>query len=177
MVDENSTLWMKDYIESCPNFPKPGVLFYSLAPLLANPEARNRLKTELQQRYAGRSIDGIVGVSSRGFIWGTLLAEALDLPLFLASKKGKTPPPVVQCTYTLEYGTDCLEMKKTDAHQGKKWIIVDDVLASGGTAQAVVTLVEALGVQVEEILVVLGLKALSGREKLGAHSVVSLLEL
>lgn len=177
MVDENSTLWMKDYIESCPNFPKPGVLFYSLAPLLAKPEARKRLKMELQQRYAGRVIDGIVGVSSRGFIWGTLLAEALDLPLFLASKKGKTPPPVVQCTYTLEYGTDCLEMKKTDEHQGEKWVIVDDVLATGGTAQAVVTLVEALGVQVEEILIILELKALSGREKLGEYAVASLLEL
>ena len=173
---ENSWEWIRDYLESSPDFPKKGILFYSAAPLLADPAARKRLGEDLRKSYAGRTIDGIVGVSSRGFIWGTLLAEALELPLFLACKKGKIPPPVVQCNYTLEYGEDCLEMKKTDAHHGKKWIIVDDVLATGGTAKAVVSLVEALGVQVEEIFVVLELADLQGREILHPHPVVALVE-
>ncbi len=177
MTQDVDSTWMQEYIEVCPDFPKKGILFYSLAPLLADPLARKRLKAQFQKQYKGRSIDGIVGVSSRGFLWGTLLAEALDLPLFLACKKGKIPPPVVQCEYTLEYGTDCLEMKKTDIHAGKKWVIVDDVLATGGTAKAVVTLVEALGVKVEEILVVLALAGLPGRETLHDYSVKALLEL
>jgi adenine phosphoribosyltransferase len=168
--------WMMDYIESSPNFPKNGIVFYSAAPLLENPMARKRLREDFQRRYKDHQIDGIVGVSSRGFVWGALLAEALNLPLLLACKKGKIPPPVVQCRYTLEYGEDCLEMKKTDAHQGENWVIVDDVLATGGTAKAVVTLVEALGVNVQEILVVLAISDLPGREVLRDYSVVALLE-
>jgi adenine phosphoribosyltransferase len=175
MFPSGQHVWVREYIRELPDFPKKGVLFRSLAPLLANPKARERMQEAFRDRYQEAPIDAVVGIASRGFVWATLIATVLEKPLVLACKKGKLPPPVVACTYELEYGSDCLEMEETSRYAGKNLLIVDDLLATGGTAKACTTLVEALGGKVWEIAVILDLSDLPWREALRDYPTYSLL--
>ncbi|MBV7363722.1 adenine phosphoribosyltransferase [Actinomycetaceae bacterium TAE3-ERU4] len=152
-------------LREIPDFPEPGVLFRDITPLLANGEAFAELIDELAKRYRGR-IDAIAGLESRGFILAAPLAIALGIGMLTIRKAGKLPGPVIGVDYELEYGAARMEIRPDSVHEGDRVLIIDDVLATGGTASAAVELIEKSGAQAEAICVLMELKALKGREKL-----------
>lgn len=153
-------------IRDVPNFPKPGILFKDITPLLATPRwyrASVRLLAEMCHEYKAK---GIVAIESRGFLFGAGIAERLGLPLHLVRKAGKLPYKVAGYDYELEYGTDRLEIHIDCIERGKRYLIIDDLLATGGTAAAAAQLVEQQGAKVAECAFVIELAALEGRAKL-----------
>lgn len=161
-------------IRNIPDFPKPGIQFKDITTLLLNPEALRQVIDTLAERYAGDKPDAIVGVESRGFIFGSALAYVMGIPFVLARKPGKLPGETIKETFALEYGTDTVEIHVDAIQQGARVLIVDDLLATGGTVEAVARLVERLGGTVTEAAFVVELPPLKGREKLGALPVFSL---
>ena len=168
--------WILDYLETIPDFPKKGVNFISISPLLRNPEALHRVIGAFAKRYSARDVDLIVGVESRGFLFGSLLAYELALPFVMMRKAGKLPGEYVKIDYGLEYGKDSLELEVDSIKKGDQVVVVDDLLASGGTAQAACTLVEQIGGVVEEVAVIIELQDLDGRDMI-QHPVHSLVDL
>ena len=164
---------LKPYIRDIEDFPTPGILFKDITPLLMDPKAFKYVVDCFAERYSNSPIDSIVGIEARGFIFGAPLAQRLEKPLVLARKPGKLPAETVKEEYELEYGTDGLEIHTDAVSQGEKVLIVDDLLATGGTAAATVCLVEKLGGQIEGIAFLIELTFLRGREKLGNYEVVS----
>lgn len=136
---------IEDYIRIIPDFPKPGVVFKDITPLLASPEATTACVQQLMELIKGLSIDKVVGVESRGFFFGTLLAQKLGVGFVPVRKPGKLPFDTIKEPYELEYGWDALEIHEDAISKGEKVLIHDDVLATGGTARAVCKLVEHLG--------------------------------
>ena len=164
------------YIRDVPDFPKPGVLFKDITPLLQNGPVFRQVIDGWKKRFEGRNIDAIVGVDARGFIFGTALAYALVLPFVPVRKKGKLPHDTISEDFDLEYGTDTLEIHVDAVSDGHRVVLVDDLLATGGTMAAVVRLVEKLGAEIVEIAFVVELTFLNGRTRLGDRPVSSLIQ-
>lgn len=162
---------LEEYIAAVPDFPKPGILFRDITPLLASPEAFNHCLKAMEEKAAQQHATHVVGIESRGFIFGVPLAQMLGLPFIPARKPGKLPREVQQVSYALEYGSDSLNIHKEDLPKGARVLIVDDLLATGGTAAACGQLVTELGAEVASYLFVIELLALEGHKKLvhGPH--------
>jgi adenine phosphoribosyltransferase len=166
---------IESLIVDVPDFPKPGIVFKDITPLLANPAAFGSAIELLAQRCADLDADGILAIESRGFIFGAALAQRLRLPLQLVRKRGKLPRASRSVRYELEYGVDHLEVHEDALRRGGRYLIVDDVIATGGTAGAVAELVAQQGAEVAACVFLIELSFLSGRSKLGDHEVVSLI--
>lgn len=166
---------MRSKIRDVPDFPKPGILFKDITPLLAHPQAFDACLGMLAERVYDLEANVVVGMESRGFIFGAALAARLRLPFVPARKPGKLPADVVRVEYELEYGTDALEMHKDALPVGAQVIIVDDLIATGGTAKAAASLVEKAGGDVAGFAFVIELGALEGVHRLAPHPVHSLL--
>ncbi len=164
---------LRQFIRDVPDFPRKGILFKDITPLLAHPAAL----AEAVRALAGRMDrpDAVVAIESRGFVFGTGLAMHWGVPLVPARKFGKLPGATVRAVYSLEYGEDTLELHRDSLRAGQRVAIVDDLLATGGTAAATARLVEQLEAQVAALLFVVELKGLGGRERLTSYPVESLL--
>lgn len=163
-------------IRNIPDFPKPGIQFKDISTLLLEPEAFRYVVDTWADRYRGRQIDAVVGMDARGFVFGGALAYVLGLPLVLARKKGKLPGETISETFQLEYGTDTVEIHSDALAEGARVLLIDDLLATGGTMAAVARLVERLGAEIVEMAFVIELPPLKGREVLGRYDVHSLVE-
>lgn len=153
-------------IRNVPDFPKPGIQFKDITTLLLSPSAFAQVIETFKRRYQEYALDLIVGIESRGFIFGAALAYAMNVPFAPARKPGKLPAKVISESFSLEYGTDTVEMHCDAVQTGQKVLVVDDLLATGGTAAAVCSLVRKLGGEVTEAAFVVELLPLHGREKL-----------
>lgn len=163
---QSSNDWIEEYIATIPDFPKPGIQFKCYPDLLKNPEAFHRVIKTFADRYRDFDLDAIVGLDSRGFIFGTALAYEMHLPFVMVRKGGKLPRKVEKIDYELEYGKTSFEIEVDSLHQGDRVLIVDDLLATGGTAAAAATLVERLGGKVVEVACLIELEGLNGRKNL-----------
>ena len=162
---------LKDYVRSIPDFPKPGIIFRDITTILADADGFKLAIDELKRLLDGVEFDVLVGAESRGFIFGAPLAYELHKPLILARKKGKLPCETVSQDYELEYGSAVLEMHKDAIKKGQKAVIIDDLIATGGTLAASAKLVEQLGGEVVKIICIMELAGLKGREKLAGYDV------
>ncbi len=162
-------------IREIPDFPQPGILFRDITPLLYDPPARRAVNDALADAAREMGATLICGVESRGFIFGVPVAERLDLPFVLVRKPGKLPHDVASVTYALEYGSGALEMHRHPTVEGYRVVIVDDLLATGGTAAAAARLIEECGGQVAGYAFVIELADLGGRTAIGDRPVTSLL--
>ena len=160
---------LKQAIRDIPDFPQKGVIFKDITTLLKDPEAFKKSIDVLGDALEGKDFDLILGVESRGFIFASTLAYKLGKGLIIVRKPGKLPSSTISISYELEYGTDSVEMHEDSISPGQKVVIVDDVLATGGTAQAVAELVEKAGGKVESILFLVELDFLKGAEKLKGY--------
>jgi adenine phosphoribosyltransferase len=166
---------LKKLIREIPDFPKPGILFYDITTLLKDKVGFAMLIDALSERYLEEKVDTVLGIEARGFIFGPALAYRLNAGFVPVRKPGKLPAPTARWTYHLEYGTDTLEIHKDALGSGQRVLIVDDLLATGGTASACVELATSLGADIAGLAFVVELDFLKGREKLGGHDVFSLL--
>jgi adenine phosphoribosyltransferase len=166
---------LKSLIREVPDFPKHGVLFYDITTLLKDADGLHSLIDELGSGYGHQKIDKVVGIEARGFIFAPAVAYALKAGFIPVRKPKKLPAPVERIEYQLEYGADSLEIHRDSLEPGENVLIVDDVLATGGTAAAVTKLVEALGGKVVGLGFVIELDFLNGRDKLPGYDVRSLL--
>jgi adenine phosphoribosyltransferase len=167
---------LKTIVRDIPDFPQPGIIFKDITPLLQNPEAFKSIVDSLTERYRGKPLDVIAGIESRGFLFASVLAYTLQKPLVIIRKKGKLPHVTVSYTYQLEYGEDTIEVHEDSVPKGSKVLLVDDLLATGGTAEAATKLVEKMGGEVFEIAFLIELAFLKGRDKLKGYAVHSLIE-
>lgn len=163
-------------IRSVPDFPVEGILFYDITTMLKNPAALKESIDQLVSHYQNSEIDQIVGIESRGFIFGMPLAYKLGTGFVLVRKPGKLPAEKLAESYELEYGTNTLEIHVDAIEQGQKVLVVDDLLATGGTALATCQLIEKLGGQVMGVAFVIELTFLKGRDKLRDYDIFSLLQ-
>ena len=166
---------LKSLIRDIPDFPKPGILFRDITPLLANPSGLALAIELLANPFRGKNIDLVVGAESRGFIFGTAVACCLSAGFVLVRKPGKLPHKRISMSYELEYGSDSLEMHADSIVAGQRVLIVDDLLATGGTMKACYDMVTQLGGKVAGIAVLIELAGLCGRAKLPPteiHSVI-----
>ena len=161
-----------DNLREIPDFPEPGVLFRDITPLLANGEAFATLIDGLAGHYRGR-IDAVAGLESRGFILAAPLAVRLGIGMLTVRKGGKLPGPVVGVDYDLEYGTARMELRPETVVPGQRVLVIDDVLATGGTASASISLLERAGAKIEAVCMLLELAGLGGRAKLPGRSIDS----
>lgn len=166
---------LESYIRSIPDFPKEGVVFKDITPLLASPEGFRAAIDEMAEQYLDAGVTKVLGAEARGFILGGALAYRLGAGFVPARKPGKLPWTTTSAEYALEYGTDQLEMHIDAVAPGDRVLIVDDVLATGGTAAAKADLVAASGAEVVGFAFLMELDFLHGREKLGECSIVSLM--
>lgn len=165
---------LKDHIRSHPDFPKPGILFYDIASLLNDPSALTFCFDELEGILRQWNPDVIAGIESRGFLFAVPLAQRLGLPMMMIRKEGKLPGPTHGHTYDLEYGTDTVEIQQDALSAGQRVVILDDLLATGGTLAASVKLCETVGAKVVGCAVVIELPFLDGRRQINSplHSLV-----
>ncbi len=166
---------LENYIRDIQDFPKPGILFKDITPLLLNPQARTYCLDALITQLENQAIDKVVGVESRGFFFGTLVADRLGAGFIPVRKPNKLPYETLSASYALEYGTDSLEIHTDAIRPGDRILIHDDVLATGGTAKAVCELVERLGGTIVQCSFLMELSFLNGREKLTPHTVAAVL--
>ena len=164
---------VQDFITTIPDFPKPGILFRDISTVLGDAEGFKLAVDGLTALLEGVEYDSIVGVESRGFIFGAPIAYNMDKSLIPVRKKGKLPGKTVEATYDLEYGTATIEMHKDSIKPGQKVVIVDDLIATGGTVEASAKLVEKLGGEVVKIVFLIELKGLKGRERLSKYDVAA----
>ena len=167
---------LKQKIRDVPDFPKPGIVFKDITPLLADVRSFQSVIDSFAKRYADKSVDAVVAVESRGFIFGAALAYRIDAGFVPVRKKGKLPYKVESIEYALEYGTDRIEMHQDALHKGSRVLVIDDVLATGGTAKATCDLVEKMGGHIIECAFVVELGFLNGREKLKGREIFSLIQ-
>lgn len=156
-------------IRKVPDFPKPGILFYDVTSIFLNPEAFRFVVDEMIRTYKDVQIDGIISIESRGFLLGACFAYNKGLPLVLARKKGKLPGKTISQSYFLEYGSAILEIHEADLVPGKRWLIIDDLIATGGTLQAVASMIEKVDASVAGIFSIIGLPFLNYHEKIGKY--------
>jgi adenine phosphoribosyltransferase len=166
---------IRSLIRDVPNFPKPGILFKDITPVLADPAAFRATIDALADRVSPLHADGILAIESRGFIFGAALANRIGLPLQLVRKRGKLPRESFSVEYELEYGVDHLEMHKDAVRAGGRYLIVDDVIATGGTAAAVAKLIAQQRAAVAACVFLIELSFLNGRDRLAGHDVISLI--
>lgn len=157
---------LKEYVRSIPDFPKPGILFYDISTLLAHPDAWQVALGRLARIVAKHQPDLLAGIESRGFLVAAPLASRLGLGFTMVRKKGKLPGPTIAHEYELEYGTDTIEIQDDAAHPGQRVVILDDLLATGGTMAASVELFSKVGAQVVGSACIIELNFLKGRDKL-----------
>lgn len=162
---------LEDYIRVIPDFPQPGVMFRDITTVFQDADGMKLAIDQMQEAVKDLDFDVIVGAESRGFIFGAAMAYNLHTPLSLARKKGKLPWKTESVDYDLEYGKATLEMHIDAIKPGQKVLLVDDLLATGGTVKAAAELIEKLGGQVAGILVMIELKGLEGRKKLEGYRV------
>lgn len=167
---------VKDYVLTIPDFPEKGIMFRDVTTVVGNPEGMRLAVDEMKARLEKIDFDVILAAESRGFLFGAPLSYLLNKPLVLVRKKGKLPRATVSKEYALEYGTATIEIHSDAIKPGQKAVIVDDLIATGGTVKAVCELVEELGGEVVECLFLLELKGLNGRETLKGYKVESVAE-
>jgi adenine phosphoribosyltransferase len=167
--------WLKDHIRDIPDFPQPGVAFKDITPLLADGPALAQCVESLADAFADRPVDKVIGIEARGFIVAAPVAVRMGAGFVPVRKAGKLPWKVASETYQLEYGTDTLEIHQDALTDGERVLIIDDVLATGGTAAATVRLVGSLGAAVAGFGCIIELAFLGGRGKLGDLETVSLI--
>jgi len=167
---------LKKLIREVPNFPKKGILFYDITTLLKDKTGLAMLIDKLSEHYISQDVDLVLGMEARGFIFAPALAYRLNAGFVPVRKPGKLPAECVKYDYSLEYGTNTLEIHKDAIQKGQRVLIVDDLLATGGTAEATAKLAESLGGVVAGLGFVVELSFLNGREKLKNYEVMSLLQ-
>jgi adenine phosphoribosyltransferase len=167
---------LKTRIRHVPDFPKTGILFYDVTTLLRDPEGFKLAIDAMAEPYRGKDIALVVGIESRGFILGAAVADRIGAGFVPVRKVGKLPHTTVRVSYELEYGTDSLEMHRDAIEPGQTVLIVDDLLATGGTARATVDLVRTLGGEVHAVAVLIELAALKGRDRLQGETVRAVLQ-
>ncbi len=167
---------IEHYIRDVKGFPKEGILFKDITPLLGNPKAVDLCLNKLYDLLKDKNIDKVVGMESRGFFFGTLLAQKLNAGFIPVRKPGKLPYTKLSESYGLEYGTDTLDIHTDAIKKGERVLIHDDVLATGGTAEAVCKLVERLGGEIVQCNFIMQLNFLNGKEKIKQYDVKSVLE-
>ncbi|ATA89008.1 MULTISPECIES: adenine phosphoribosyltransferase [Capnocytophaga] len=172
----NEVDYLKNKIRDIQNFPKEGVVFKDITPILSDPEAMNKAMDLFLKHLGNVKIDKVVGMESRGFFFGTLLAQRLNAGFVPVRKPGKLPFETLAQTYDLEYGQDQLEIHSDSIKKGENVLIHDDVLATGGTAEAAVKLVEKLGGNIVQLNFLIELTFLDGIKKLKNHDVFSILK-
>lgn len=166
---------LKDYVRTIPDFPEPGIMFRDITTVVQDADGLQLAIDSMQDLVKDVDYDVIVGAESRGFVFGTPIAYNLHKPMVLIRKKGKLPAATISVDYDLEYGTATLEMHKDALQPGQKVLIVDDLLATGGTAKAMAKLVEMEGAEVAGFLFMMELKGLEGRKALAGYPVYAAL--
>lgn len=167
---------LKDTIRSIPDWPIKGVIFRDITTLMQDPDAYREACDLFYDRYKDRDIDKIVGIDARGFVFGAVLAYKLGIGFIPVRKKGKLPYTTIQETYSLEYGEDTLEIHKDALQKGDRVVVIDDLIATGGTIGATVNLVRKLGAEVLECAFIVELPDLKGREKISGCEVYAMME-
>ena len=167
---------LKDYVRTIPNFPKEGIQFRDITTILQDAEGLQLAINSMQEAIEGVDFDAIVAPESRGFIFGVPLSYNMKKSFIPVRKKGKLPYKTIEKTYNLEYGTATLEIHKDAITKGMKVVIVDDLIATGGSLEAIISLVEALGGEVVKISCLIGLPELNGREKIKDYDVSTIID-
>lgn len=162
---------VKDYVRTIPDFPEKGIMFRDITTVIQDPEGFRLAIDEMISRLEGIDFDIIVGAESRGFIFGAPIAYALNKGLVLVRKKGKLPCETIAQSYDLEYGSAEIEMHRDSIKPGQKVVVVDDLIATGGTVEASIKLIEALGGQVVKVLFLMELAGLEGKKRLANYDV------
>jgi adenine phosphoribosyltransferase len=175
-MTDDRIAYIRSKIRDVPDFPKPGILFKDITPVLADPRAFNLCLDLMAERYDGKAFDAIVGIESRGFIFGAALASRMRKAFVPARKPGKLPAATLRQEYALEYGTDAVEMHRDALEPGEKVLLVDDLIATGGTARAVCDLIAKLGGEVIGAAFVIELTFLPGAKHLAPTPLYSLLQ-
>lgn len=166
---------IEDYVISIPDFPEPGIIFRDITGILRDADGLKLSIDKIQEMLEGVEFDAVLGLESRGFIFGMPIAYNLHKAFIPVRKKGKLPRETVSAKYDLEYGTAEIEIHKEDLRQGMKVVIIDDLIATGGTVEAAVKLAESLGAEVVKIAFVMELAGLKGRERLEGYDVESVI--
>ncbi|WP_408954823.1 adenine phosphoribosyltransferase [Natroniella sp. ANB-PHB2] len=166
---------LADKIRTIPDFPKEGIQFKDITTLLKDPESYQEAINQIAQRYQEVEIDYVVGIEARGFLVGSPLALELNKGFIPVRKQGKLPGDIIKTEYDLEYGSNTLELHKDAIEDGDKILVVDDLLATGGTVKATLDLIEELGGEVVEVAFLMELANLDGRERLKDYEVFSLI--
>lgn len=166
---------LKSKIRHVPDFPKPGILFYDVTTLLQDRDGFRQAVDQMVAPFVGQGIDLVVGIESRGFIFGAAVADRLGAGFSPVRKPGKLPSTTIRASYDLEYGSDALEMHDDGVAKGQRVLIVDDLLATGGTAKAATDLVTRLGGSVHALAFLIELAGLNGRDKLAGHTLHTVL--
>ena len=164
---------VEDYVVSIPDFPEPGIIFRDVTSVIQDADGLQLAIDEMQKLLEGVEFDVIAGAESRGFVFGMPIAYNMKKPFVLVRKKGKLPRKTVEMSYDLEYGSATIEMHKDAIKPGQKVVLVDDLIATGGTIEAAAKLVEKLGGEVVKIIFLLELAGLEGRKKLAKYDVGS----
>jgi adenine phosphoribosyltransferase len=167
---------LKQHIRNVPDFPKAGILFYDITTLLRDPQGFRTMVEMLATPYTDQGIDAVIGIESRGFILGAAVALRIGAGFIPIRKPGKLPARSIKATYELEYGKDALEIHEDAVGPGQRVLIVDDVLATGGTAAAATELITKLGGQLHGLAFLIELLALNGRSKIAGQNVSSILQ-
>ncbi|MGB9340804.1 MAG: adenine phosphoribosyltransferase [Polyangiales bacterium] len=175
MSDERLSV-LRGCIREVPDFPREGILFKDITPLLANVEAFRSCIQLMAERLDGETVDAVLGIESRGFMFGAALADKLGVGFVPIRKPGKLPAATYRAEYDLEYGSDAVEIHQDALQPGERVLVVDDLIATGGTAQATKQLVERCGAEVAAFVFLINLVALEGTEKLGASRVITILD-
>ena len=162
---------IEDYVRSIPDFPEPGIIFRDVTSVLQDPDGLKLAIDSMMKLLEGVDFDVIVGAESRGFIFGAPLAYQLHKPFVLVRKKGKLPGETIERSYDLEYGSATLEMHKDSIKPGQKVVVVDDLMATGGTIEATAALIEELGGEVVKLIFLMELAGLKGRERLSKYDI------
>ena len=166
---------MEDYVRSIPDFPEPGIIFRDVTSVLQDADGLHMAIDKMQELLADTEFDVLAGAESRGFIFGMPIAYNLHKPFVLVRKKGKLPCETVEKEYDLEYGKATIEMHKDSIKPGQKVVIIDDLIATGGTVEACAKMIERLGGEVTRIVFLMELAGLKGREKLAKYDVKSVI--
>ena len=166
---------LEDYVRTIPDFPEPGIMFRDITTILSDADGLKLAIDEMQKTLDGVDFDVIAGAESRGFIFGAAIAYNMHKPFILIRKKGKLPCETVEQSYDLEYGKATIEIHKDAVEPGQKVVIIDDLIATGGTVEAAAKLIEKLGGEVVKMVFLMELKGLNGREKLAKYDVASVI--
>ncbi len=167
---------LDDAIRKVPDFPKPGILFYDVTSIFTNPEAYAYVVDRMLACFQSIAVDGVIAIESRGFLLGSCFALHRKVPLVLARKKGKLPGKTIEESYSLEYGTATLQIHDADLTPGKRWLIIDDLIATGGTIEAVANMVKRRNGIIAGVFSIIGLPFLNYTAKIGRYHPITLIE-